>query len=131
MVLLPVVLQIGRPALGQHFPVLPRAVESQEDEFVVVEPGQRSVQTAHTIQRLAADIGIQRIYVVGNKVRSPEERAFVEQAVGDLPLLGVIPFSLEVLEADRKGMALYDLGGPAVDEIRRIRQELDRRLESR
>jgi len=109
---------------------LGRATADAVDAFiVVVEPGQRSMQTAHTIQRLAEDIGIQRIYVVGNKVRTPEERAFVEQAVGSLPLLGIIEYHPEVIEADRRGMALYDIGGAAVEEIRAIQQELDRRLE--
>jgi CO dehydrogenase maturation factor len=108
---------------------LGRATADAVDAFiVVVEPGQRSIQTAHTIHRLAADIGIQHIYVVGNKVRTAEEQAFVEQAVGALPLLGLIRYRVEVIDADRKGMALYDIGGPAVEEIRSIQQELDRRL---
>lgn len=108
---------------------LGRATADAVDAFiVVVEPGQRSVQTAHTIRRLAADIGIRRIYVVGNKVRSAEEQAFIEQATADLPLLGVIHYQTDVIDADRKGVALYDIGGPAVEEIRAIQQELDRRL---
>ena len=109
---------------------LGRATADAVDAFiVVVEPGQRSMQTAHTIRRLAEDIGIQRIYVVGNKVRTPEERTFVEQAVDNLPLLGIVQYHPEVIEADRRGVALYDIGGPAVEEIRAIQQELDRRLE--
>ncbi len=108
---------------------LGRATADAVDAFiVVVEPGQRSVQTAHTIRRLAADIGITRIYTVGNKVRTPEERAFVEQAVGDLPLLGIITYRPEIVDADRMGQALYDVGGPAVEEVRAIQAELDRRL---
>ena len=37
--------------------------------IAVVEPGMRSVQTATRSQRLAADIGIRRTFVVANKIR--------------------------------------------------------------
>jgi len=108
---------------------LGRATADAVDAFiVVVEPGQRSIQTARTIRRLAADIAIRRIYAVGNKVRTPEERAFVEQETGDFPLLGIISYRPEIVEADRRGVALYDLGGPAVEEIAAIREALDRHI---
>lgn len=109
---------------------LGRATADAMDAFVVVvEPGQRSIQTAHTIRRLAADIGITRILAVGNKVRSTEEETFIRQALGDIPLLGIIHYAPEVIEADRRGVALVDVGGPAVEEIEAIRQALNRGFE--
>lgn len=111
---------------------LGRATADAVDAFiVVVEPGQRSVQTAHTIRRLAGDIGIQHIYVVGNKVRTAEEEAFIVQAAAAMPLLGIVHYRPEIVDADRQGVALYDVGGPAVEEIRAIQRELDRRIEER
>jgi CO dehydrogenase maturation factor len=108
---------------------LGRATADAVDAFVVVvEPGLRSIQTARTIRRLAADIGIQRIYAVANKVRTAEERAFVDQEMADFALLGVVGYHPEIAEADRKGIALYDLGGAALEEIRVIQQRLDRLL---
>jgi CO dehydrogenase maturation factor len=110
---------------------LGRATADAVDAFVVVvEPGRRSVQTAHTIRRLANEIGIQRVYAVGNKVRTPEDRAFIEEQMGTFPLLGLISFHPEIAEADRRGVAIFDLGGPAVDEFAAIRQALDRLLEA-
>lgn len=105
---------------------LGRATADAVDAFiVVVEPGQRSIQTAHTIRRLAADIGIGRILAVGNKVRTPEEEAFIREALGDIPLLGIVHYHPEVIEADRRGLALIDLGGPAVEEIAALLQALE------
>ena len=104
-----------------------RGTAGAVDAFiVVVEPGRRSVHMAHTIERLANDIGIQNIYVVGNKVRSDGDQAFIKQEMGDLPILGMIHFHDEILDADRQGVAIYDLGGPAVKEIEAIRKSLDR-----
>ncbi|MGC8873172.1 MAG: carbon monoxide dehydrogenase, partial [Chloroflexia bacterium] len=108
---------------------LGRATADAVDAFlVVVEPGMRSVQTARTIRRLAVDIGIHRVYAVANKVRTDEERAFVEQEMADFTLLGIIGYHPEVVEADRRGVALYDLGGKALEEIRAIQRRLDRML---
>ncbi|GAI88185.1 unnamed protein product [marine sediment metagenome] len=47
--------------------------------LVVVEPNQRSIETAIRIKKLASDIGISDIRVVANKIRNDEERAFIEK----------------------------------------------------
>ena len=49
--------------------------------IAVVEPGMRSVQTAERARRLAADIGIQRTFVVGNRIRDRHEIELIEQAL--------------------------------------------------
>src|SRR3972149_8843454 len=46
--------------------------------LVVVEPTRRSLATAAQIKKLANDIGLMRLYLVGNKVRSHEEGEFLE-----------------------------------------------------
>ncbi|HNB51587.1 MAG TPA: AAA family ATPase, partial [Anaerolineales bacterium] len=45
--------------------------------IVVVEPTRRSLGTAAQIKKLANDIGLKRLFLVGNKVRSEEEAAFL------------------------------------------------------
>ena len=47
--------------------------------IVVVEPTRRSLGTAAQIKKLAADIGLTRLWLVGNKVRDEEEAAFLAQ----------------------------------------------------
>ena len=76
--------------------------------LVVVEPTRRSLGTAAQIKKLAADIGLKRLWLVGNKVRDDEEIAFLETESPGLPLLGVLPVDLAVQEADRTGKAVYD-----------------------
>jgi CO dehydrogenase maturation factor len=76
--------------------------------LVVVEPTRRSLGTAAQIKKLANDIGLERIYLVGNKVRDGEESAFLAAETPGLPLLGVLPADLRVQEADRLGMPVYD-----------------------
>jgi len=76
--------------------------------IVVVEPTRRSLGTAAQIKKLANDIGLQRLYLVGNKVRNPEEERFLEAETPGLPVLGFLPADLRVQEADRLGIPVYD-----------------------
>jgi CO dehydrogenase maturation factor len=76
--------------------------------IVVVEPTRRSLGTAAQIKKLANDIGLQRLYLVGNKVRNQEESGFLESETPDLPVLGFLPADLKVQEADRLGIPVYD-----------------------
>lgn len=76
--------------------------------LVVVEPTRRSLGTAAQIKALAQDIGLDRLWLVGNKVRNDEEAAFLEAASPGLPVLGMLPADLAVQEADRLGIPVYD-----------------------
>ena len=76
--------------------------------LVVVEPTRRSFGTAAQIKKLANDIGLMRLYLVGNKVRNEEEAKFLEAESPDIPLLGYLPADLKVQEADRLGIPVYD-----------------------
>jgi CO dehydrogenase maturation factor len=76
--------------------------------LVVVEPTRRSLGTAAQIKKLANDIGLMRLYLVGNKVRNDEEAKFLETESPDMPLLGCLPVDLKVQEADRLGIPVYD-----------------------
>ena len=76
--------------------------------LVVVEPTRRSLGTAAQIKTLAADIGLKRVGLVGNKVRNAEEAAFLENESPGLPIIGMLPADLAVQEADRLGVAVYD-----------------------
>lgn len=76
--------------------------------IIVVEPTRRSLGTAAQIRKLSLDIGLSRLWLVGNKVRNEDERRFLETAAPELPLLGVLPADLAVQEADRLGVPVYD-----------------------
>ena len=76
--------------------------------IVVVEPTRRSLGTAAQIKKLANDIGLKRLYLVGNKVRNDDEKKFLEAETPGLPVLGFLPADLKVQEADRLGIPVYD-----------------------
>jgi CO dehydrogenase maturation factor len=76
--------------------------------IVVVEPTRRSLGTAAQIKKLANDIGLTRLLLVGNKIRQEEETEFLERETPDIPILGFLPADLSVQEADRLGIPVYD-----------------------
>jgi CO dehydrogenase maturation factor len=76
--------------------------------IVVVEPTRRSLGTAAQIKKLANDIGLRRLWLVGNKVRDVDESDFLEAETPGIPVLGLMPADLAVQEADRLGIAVYD-----------------------
>jgi len=76
--------------------------------LIVVEPTRRSIGTAAQIKQLANDIGLTRLWMVGNKVRNAEEAEFLETNSPGLPLLGWLPADLGVQEADRLGIPVYE-----------------------
>ena len=81
--------------------------------MAVVEPGRRSLETAHRIRRMAGDLGIRRFGVVLNKSAAPEkDAAWVDGEFGSGALLGVIPWDTRIAQADRDGCSLSDLEQP-------------------
>lgn len=76
--------------------------------LVVVEPTQRSLGTAAQIKKLANDIGLKRLYLVGNKVRNEDEAEFLRTHTPGMPVLGFLPADLRVQEADRLNLPVYD-----------------------
>ena len=88
--------------------------------FTVVEPGTRSLQTATTIAGLAQGLGVDKLWVVGNKVRHERDAAFIRDKLGELPLVGMLPYSDQAIEADMQNKALYDLAPKMVDAVREI-----------
>jgi len=80
--------------------------------IIVVEPTRRSLGTAAQIKALAHDIGLTRLWLVGNKSRNEEESRFIQAETPGLPVLGILPANLAVQEADRLGLPVYDYVPP-------------------
>ena len=110
---------------------LGRATAQAVDAFViVVEPGRRSIQTARTIRRLAHEIGIPHVVIVGNKVRSPSDEAFIAQQLPDFTVLGFLPYSSDAVEADLHGEPIFDVAPALVAKAEAIAQALSQPVQT-
>lgn len=105
---------------------LGRSTAMAVDAFVVVvEPGRRSVQTALAVAQLASDIGVNRILVVGNKVRGPDDEAFIRERLPGFAILGFLPHSQRAIEADLAGQAIYEAAPEMVEAAKEIKETLE------
>ncbi len=95
-------------------------VEAVDALIVVCEPSARSLAAAAQITSLAGDIGLTRLYLVGNKVRSETERDFVATHTPGLPVLGHLPYLPQVQEAERNGQAAYLAVPEAAAAVRQL-----------
>jgi len=110
----------------EHFT---RGTAEAVDAFiVVVEPGQRSIQTALNVKGLAKGLGVERVFVVANKTRSEEDVEFIKKQLGDMTFVGALKFNPEVVEADIKGRPPYEVSPSLVDEIKEIRRNIEGHL---
>ena len=94
--------------------------------LIVVEPTIRSFRTAHQIVKLASDIGVKRFWLIGNKYNYPDDIHFLKENNLGIPLLGTFPTMSSVLEADRKGISVYDY----VPELKSVAVEIALQLKN-
>jgi len=80
---------------------LSRATARAVDKLIiVVEPGRRSIETAAKITDLAGDIGLHNIVVVGNKVQTQADEAFISHSLPGFDVVGFVPYDRVLVEAD-------------------------------
>ena len=100
--------------------------------LVVTEPYYRSLATTGRIVPLAHELGLQRVWVVANKLRSDDDAAAIREycAGRGFEIIAEVPFDESITEADRLGQALMDYApsAPAVAAVTHLADVLMERL---
>ena len=92
--------------------------EGVDGLIVVVEPSMRSMETALRIKSLAKDLKIERVFLVGNKVRSDEDMDFIKENVSDFEILGFIWYNKNLIDK---------VTNYIIEEVKEIKEGLIRR----
>ncbi len=104
---------------------LGRATSGSVDALViVVNPGKRSRVAADKIRKLGQDIGIKKIVVLANRVRSEEDQKLIKEHLADFEILGFIPELDEVALSDRDGTRPFDDIDAVPEAIKEITKKL-------
>jgi len=94
--------------------------------LILVEPGLKSVDTAVRIARLAGQMGVRRVAVVANRVRSGTEAEAVKEMLAKegLELLSTLPFSEAVASAEISGVSIFRQAEAQqwIESVRRLSQ---------
>lgn len=92
---------------------LGRATAGAIDKMlIVIEPGSRSVDTAKAIINLGNDIGLHDFGIVGNKIRNDKQREWIKSQFKPAQVLGSIPYSDTIQNADLLRESLIDAIDP-------------------
>jgi CO dehydrogenase maturation factor len=106
---------------------LTRGTAEGVDAFiVVVEPGQRSIQTAIAVKGLAEELGVKRVFVVANKVRKDADENFIKNNLSDIEFLGKLSFNDSIMESDIQGLPSYKSSRESVEEAKQIKNTLEK-----
>ena len=96
--------------------------------LIVTDPSLKSMETARKIHSLAVEAGVEKVFIVGNKVSVSGEAELIERFAADnkLLLLGIIPYDKEILRADVQGKTPleYARESKGVATIRKIGEKL-------
>lgn len=90
--------------------------------LVVVEPSRNSVHTARLIKKMAADLGIRKVKIIANKIRSPREKEFIEESFQPEEVLGFIGFNSTIWESAMENPALA--GEELLKGMREVREKI-------
>jgi CO dehydrogenase maturation factor len=105
---------------------LTRGTAGSVDAFiVVVEPGQRSMQTARQIESLAHGLGVKEVFAVGNKIRTGSEKDFILQHLEGMTFLGFMSYAGDAVTADLDGKSPYEAAPAMREEAKKIKAALD------
>ena len=108
---------------------LSRGTARHVDTLLIVgEPYFKSLETASRSAALARDLGIARVRIVANKVRTPRDESTVRSFADrhGLTLAAIVPYDEAVVAADEQGVALIDhrRDAPSVAALRRLADDL-------
>ena len=94
---------------------------------IVLEPGQRSIDSANRVITMSKEIGLDNIKLVANKVSGQEDEDFIRQSFLNHEILGVIPYSESIKRSDRNGVSVLDHADEAVtNQFKEILNRLDK-----
>jgi CO dehydrogenase maturation factor len=96
--------------------------------LAVADSSLKALETVKRVSRLAFDMGVAHMFLVGNKVHSQEDRARIERFASEVSLevLGLIPYDEKIVEADRLGESPFLCTGDsfAVQALMKIGERL-------
>ncbi len=97
---------------------------------IVVEPGSRSIETANHIAQMAQEMGITQIAVIANKITDPGQVDIIRNQLNNIPLVGGLPHSMSLPQADLNGVPALEADAEIVCELVKAKENLLKLVEN-
>ncbi|MCS7149487.1 MAG: AAA family ATPase [Caldimicrobium sp.] len=91
--------------------------------LVITQPLKGSIETTRQILKLAKELGLERVYVIGNKVRTKEQEELLQGEFGDRYLLSFPPDE-ELERREFEGRGLWTYRGVLFSKAQELREKL-------
>jgi CO dehydrogenase maturation factor len=92
----------------------------------VVEPGQRSLETAGAIARMGRQIGLKRFAAVLNKVTHEAQVGAIRAGLPEgMDLVGCVPYSPALQQADLEGRSVLGVDAQVEEALRAAKRQLE------
>jgi len=92
--------------------------------IIVVEPSQVSIQTAYRIKKLAGDIDLTNIKIIGNKIQNSGEKKFLKESTKDFDFLGFIGYDEGLKNIDIKNISALETEGSSFEQMKQIANKI-------
>lgn len=93
--------------------------------LIITEPTEKSVETTERIEKLAKEIKIKKMGVIGNKIETERQKEFLEKKLGNMKIIGFIPYFKEFREGEIEGKTPWE----AVPEILNYVEKIVKKME--
>jgi CO dehydrogenase maturation factor len=91
---------------------------------IIVEPTKTSIETAHRIKKLSADIGIRSLHVIANKIQFPQEVTFLKNELGDFNILEYIDYTEDIKKISMNIVTPMEIESKSLVKFENIVKEL-------
>jgi len=88
--------------------------------LVVVEPSRNSVNTAKNVQRMASELGIAKMGIIANKIRTDKEKEFIKSSFPGNTILGFIKFSESIWANAMEPSPATEFRGELLAEMQQV-----------
>jgi CO dehydrogenase maturation factor len=105
-------------------------VEDVDRLLIVVEPSRSSIETALRINKLAQELGLHHISVIGNRIKSDGEKDFLREALSEIEFAGFVPFDEKLQQAELAGRPAAGASQAVDDVIARIVRRIEENTHS-
>lgn len=92
--------------------------------LVVTQPFKGSMETAKQILKLAKELHMERVYVIGNRVKDFQQEKILQETFGTKYLLSFAPDE-ELEKRETEGKGLWDYRGPLFSQALKLKEKIE------
>jgi CO dehydrogenase maturation factor len=100
------------------------SVQGIDALVLVVEPGDRSIETANNMAKMGRELGIECVVAIANKITESAQIDVIKSHLDDVVLLGALNYSRSLQQADLRRAPVFEADADVIDELKQVKKRL-------